>query len=189
MEGDKMNHQRIDKIFLYATMAIPFLILITVVFMLWPRTPLKIHTFEVYDDLGGGAKGYTIKAGENIEFEINFTKYIDANSEVTVLLKQKDNGYLMPLEEYKLTRMPVGTHHYKNSVLIPRATPNGKYVIIRNYRYSVSPLRVEDITIESNEFTVQCKSPDPLQLIKEGNEVSRMNTKKLDKLEKEMRKK
>jgi hypothetical protein len=182
-------NRKIDRFMFGAMIFVVVVFVFSLGYMLWPRTPLKIHTFEVYDDLGGGAKGYTIKAGENIEFEINFTKYIDANSEVTVLLKQKDNGYLMPLEEYKLTRMPVGTHHYKNSVLIPRATPNGRYVIIRNYRYSLSPLRTEDITIESNEFTVKCKAPDPMKLISEGNEVSRLNTKKLDKLEKEMRKK
>jgi hypothetical protein len=116
---------------------------------------------------------------------------MDVPCEVTLLLKQVDNGFLSPFDHIPpyITRMPTGQHHYQNTVLIPMATPQGKYVFIRNYRCFINTLNVATTSVTSNEFMVMGRAKNQLELIKEGNEISKVNTKKLDRIQNEMKKK
>lgn len=163
-----------------------FVAVISVLVMLWPSKILDIINFEAYEAIGGNRtmKGYQIKAGDELEFEVRFKKYVDATATVTVLLKQVDDGYIYPYPDNKTTRMPLGTWHYKSSLIIPKSTPPGTYVIIRTYRYFVNNFRTVDISVTSNRFDIIPPGPDPIKLIMEGNEVSRQNQKALKKLEK-----
>lgn len=179
--------QKIDKLMLrVTTMGIPLILIIFSLWLWFPRTPLEVHQYEVYNDISPQQnrtmKTFEVKAGEEIEFDISFTKSMDVTCEVTVLLKQVDNGYLFPYEIVPryITRMPVGSHHYKNSTLVPRATPEGKYIFIRSYSCEINPLNTFKTSIKSNEFFVKGKVPSQLEAIMEGNETSKVNTKKLD---------
>lgn len=149
-------NKKVDRAILGITFIFPLLIAIVVGGMIYPSTVIDIQNFEVYEAVGGDRqlKQYQVKAGDDLEFEVKFKKFKDATATVTVLLKQINNGYLYPYAETKTTRMPVGQWHYKSSVLIPKATPPGKYVIIRTYRYYVNFLRTVDVEIVSNQFEV-----------------------------------
>jgi len=165
-----------------------FLALISIGYMIYPGKVVDIINFEVYELVNDSLKSYQIHAGDEIEFEIYFKKYIDATANVTVLLKQVDNGYLYPYTEYKITRMPTGEHHYRSSLLIPKATPKGKYVIIRSYKYNINNLRTVDIEAVSNIFEVLPPGKSPLKLIEEGNITSLQNKKVLEELKKSIKK-
>lgn len=173
---------------LYAVYAVLLLVVIFFAYLLWPRTALTITQFDVYNDVGG-YKEYTLKAGECVEYEIWFEKFLDVPVEVTVMLQQIDNGFLSPLGETRITRMPVGKHHYKNSVTIPRATPDGKYVMIRSYRAFISPLKEDTLTVKSDPIYIEGKVESQTKLIEQGNITSRENQLIMKKIEKEMKKK
>lgn len=178
----------------YAFVSIIGLLIVSVGYTIYPRTVLKIHNYEVYNDISPLAdrtmKDYTIMAGDDMEFDISFTKFMDVPCEVTVLLKQIDNGYLYPYEVVPryITRMPIGSHHYKHSTLVPRSTPEGKYVFIRKYRCEVNPLNTFDTSITSNEFTINGKMADQRKEIEKGNAISEQNQFILRKMEKEIKK-
>jgi len=185
------NNLTLDKIMLFLTSFIlPISIVALVLFFLWPRHVIDIHSFEWYEAVGGDRtmKSYQIKAGDIIEYEVKFTKYIDVSAEVTTVLRQIDNGYLYPYPTPMITRMPVGSYHYKTDWPIPRATPKGRYVIVRTYRHFVNVFQTVTTTVTSNEFDVVGIVEDQRNLIKEGNTTSTLNTKILKKLEEGMKK-
>jgi hypothetical protein len=190
-----MNCNKIDRVLFYAIITTTMLIILGVIFLLIPRHPLIIHNYEVYNDISpnkdGVLKEYTIKAGEDIEFDIVFSKFMDVQCEVTVLLKQVDNGYLYPFDNLprRLTRMPVVRNsHYKDSINIPISTPQGKYVFIRSYTCPINFLNTFEIKKVSNEFYVEGRIKTQSELIKEGNKLAKDTVNKLNRIEKKMKK-
>lgn len=161
------------------------LLVVSLIVMLWPTKVIEVRNFEVYEAVGGNRtmKAYTIPAGGELEFDVEFTKYIDATAQVTVLLKQIDNGFIHPYPETKTTRMPIGHHTYKGAIVIPRTTPPGKYVFIRSYRHFVNPLRTTELVITSNVIEVTAPATPQIVIIEEGNKISMQNQRKLDKIE------
>jgi hypothetical protein len=183
-----MNQRQVDRTIAYLAALIPIAGIGMLLFLLWPRTPLAIHQYEVYNDISlahdRSLKSYEVKAGEEIEFEIVFSKKMDVACEVTLLLKQVDNGYLYPYDDMpkRITRMPiVSNSHYQNAILIPTSTPEGKYVFIRSYSCPINPLNTFEVSKTSNEFMVKGRVKNQVELIKEGNEISRQNQNMMKK--------
>lgn len=176
---------------IFTTAALAVMFILTVGYMVFPWKVIDIENFEVYNSISGDMKEYSIPAGEEIEFEVVFNKHINAVASLTVLLKQIGNGYLYPFPEVRVTRMPIGKHHYNSSLIIPKGTPPGRYVLIRTYRYIVNPLRTVDTEVTSNEFRVTKPvklSVDVLKLIESGNNISLENQKELKEIKKEIKK-
>jgi hypothetical protein len=152
--------------------------------MLYPTKIIEFKHFEVYDAVPAlEMKLYQIRAGEELEFEIEFEKYQHVAATVTVLLKQVNNGYLYPFPEVKLTKMPLGRHHYRSSLILPKATPPGMYIIIRQYHYEVNNLRTVEFEIVSNQFEVVPPGKSYRELLKEGNLLSLQNQQTLQQLD------
>ena len=42
-----------DRIALYGVALIPIIIIGILAFLMWPRVPVKIHSFEAYEAIGG----------------------------------------------------------------------------------------------------------------------------------------
>jgi hypothetical protein len=183
--------KRVDKAILLITFLLPLLMAITVGWLLYPYPITDIQMYEVYEAVDGNreTRSYQIRAGDDLEFEINFTKHFDAPAEVSVLLKQVRNGYLYPYDRITTTRMPLGKRHFKSAITIPRTTPPGTYILIRSYRYLVNPLNNPTVVAKSNEFEVRGKTPNPVAIIEDNAAIAKQVQKRLDRIEREMIKK
>jgi len=160
-----------------------FIAVVSVGMMIYPTKIIEIRNFEVFNLVNESPlKYYQIHAGEELEFEVWFKKYKHVAATVTVLLKQVNNGYLYPFPEVKLTKMPLGEHHYRSSLVLPKATPPGMYIIVRNYHYVVNNLRTVDFEVTSNKFEVLPAGKSYRDLLKEGNLISLQNQQTLEQL-------
>lgn len=187
---------KVDNFMKYSPAVILLVILGISVYLLYPRTPLIIHTYEVYNDISltqnRSIKSYEIKAGEDIEFEISFSKRADVICEVTLLLSQVDNGYTFPYDDMprRITRMPVkDNQHYKHVTHIPAVTPKGRYVFTRSYHCGVNPLQTYVTSIKSNEFDVVGKVRSQLDVLKEANKISQETNTRVKNIETEIKRK
>ena len=94
----------------------------------------------------------TVKAGEHIHVDIDFTKNYNFNaSDITYNLV---NGVIYELSDKAVAR-PVGDNEYVKEIDIPLDIHSGTYVLQIEAHYIVSPLREPIVEIlRSEPFTV-----------------------------------
>lgn len=92
----------------------------------------------------------TAKPGEHVRFKIDYCKYQDIKSEITVSFV---DGFIYntPTIPFNLVE---GCHSEVFSVYIPKAIPSGVYSIQILYRHHPNPIREIDTITITEKFTV-----------------------------------
>lgn len=115
--------------------------------LFWPYNPI-----EVRDPIKVLNPNKIVKAGEDLIYEISYTKKIESTGKID---RQLINSYVVLFPSQHST-MPMGTGLKRVVRLqVPQATDPGKYRLLWSITYEVNPLRHITHSVYSECFTVE----------------------------------
>jgi hypothetical protein len=109
----------------------------------WPFNIVTLHEFTTVEK--------TIKRGEDLHYNLKFTKYVDAPSNIKYFLV---DGVVLRLEADSTYRQ-TGSHSAYISRKIPTTINGGRYKLRIEIMYEIAPWRHITYTWESNDFLIQ----------------------------------
>ena len=113
----------------------------------WYLYPYKIITFEQ------PVRVLTpeVKRGEHMTYEVVFCKY---TKKMPLITKTFVDGIIYQVPEGVARQNDMGCNTNLVQMYIPKALPAGEFYVEINYRYELNPIRTEDITIQTERFTI-----------------------------------
>jgi hypothetical protein len=114
--------------------------------LFWPYEPLVIkkNPMPVLNE------NKTVKAGENLIYQICWDKKMDVTGTLT---RKLINDFTIDLRPSVVTN-PIGAGTDKVPVLIPLYAVPGKYILSWSAEYKVNPIRTITVYAVSEQFTV-----------------------------------
>lgn len=111
----------------------------------YPYNPIEFNSVPFKVD------NKVVKRGGHITYNLEYCKN---NNLIPELTKSFEDGivYVVP---QSLAVEEEGCHSKKIQVYIPRALPPGEYLLRIVYRYHINPLRIIDISVETEKFIVK----------------------------------
>ena len=129
------------------TIASAFLLIVSIFFVhLYPFEPVRFDTNPFKTE----KLEYT--AGEWIQYELEFTKFMDIKPMISYYLA---DGIVYPLSKEGLSR-PVGKQSRRLSLQIPEGIPSGEYSIQIDFDYPIYWRHIYK-TWQSNRFVIHSK--------------------------------
>ena len=92
-----------------------------------------------------------VKRGEHMTYEVVFCKY---TKKMPLITKTFVDGIIYQVPEGVARQNDMGCHTNLVQMYIPKALPAGEFYVEINYRYELNPIRTEDITIQTERFTI-----------------------------------
>lgn len=98
-----------------------------------------------------------IAIGEDIQFSIEYTKYMQVESTTERALLCKHNGFdtIIYLGNSKI-QLPIGYHKYLSSAIkIPENTPKTECKLVLTVYYKINPFRTISQSVETENFKIK----------------------------------
>ncbi|OPZ94158.1 MAG: hypothetical protein BWY74_00776 [Firmicutes bacterium ADurb.Bin419] len=124
-----------------------------IILMLWVAYLLfwPVKTLVVYNAPLPIVGSTTLKGGEMVTYHYDYCKYYN-----TPLSIEKDfvDGIIFKTDPIYYATLEKGCHKQDVSVKIPETLPTGIYKIRINLQVRVNQLRIDNVVIETQEFSV-----------------------------------
>ena len=130
------------------------LILVAVTMVIFFRWTVKTYEPIVFENIPFPISSQEVKQGEYLDYQIKYCKKME---EVPVITKTFVDSivYSIPQEPQPFLKMGCQTENIK--IYIPKALPEGEYVIKSTYAVKVNPIRTVNVYTETQPFTVISK--------------------------------
>jgi len=128
---------------LYGVLATTWLLVLYIaVLLLYPYHIIDVKEYTILTD--------NIKAGDELPYMISYCKYKDMSG-MRMRAFENDIIYAIPPD---MINIPVGCHTSVNTIRVPSELPPGEYKVKNTAVYRLNALRQEEVSFESNKFTV-----------------------------------
>jgi hypothetical protein len=136
--------------FAYAVLTIAMSLMILVGYWwLAPYTPIKFNTDKQGKLTVANNK---VPAGGQITINMDYCKY---SKDIPEVSRDFSDGIIYDIPDSPASEKPLGCVKQQGLQLeVPKSLPPGIYTIKSTYRYQVNPLRVVDVSVSTEPFTV-----------------------------------